>query len=74
VPGASCGGARAFAVAGQAGEQRLEGRESLQRAEVGGRLDRHRRAGIAQDLAHQVQPLLGAAGDQHLVGRDLHAQ
>mmetsp|Transcript_5286 Transcript_5286/g.19871 ORF Transcript_5286/g.19871 Transcript_5286/m.19871 type:complete len:454 (-) Transcript_5286:714-2075(-) len=65
---------RALRIAGQAGEQWLVGREGLQGAEVGGGLDRHRGARIAQHLADEVQALLRAACDQHLLGLDLHAQ
>ena len=59
-----------FRVAVETGEGRLVGHEGLQRAQVGGRLDRHRRAGVDQHLADQVEPLLRAGGDQDLIGRD----
>ena len=65
---ASASRQRAFVVAVDADELRLVRREGLQRAEVGRRLDRTRAAGVDQHLADQVQPLLRAGGDQHLVG------
>ncbi|EWS52883.1 hypothetical protein X551_04325 [Methylibium sp. T29] len=63
-------GLRTLVVGGERGERRLAGREGLQRAQVGGRLHRDRAAGIDQQLADQVQPLLRAGGDQHLPGFD----
>jgi hypothetical protein len=51
----------------------LVGREGLQRAEVGGRLHRDAAAGINQHLADEVEPLLRAGGDEHLLRVDRHA-
>ena len=60
-------------VAGHAVDLRLHGGESLQRAQVGGRFHQQAAALVQQDLGHQIQPLLAAGGDQHLIGRDLRA-
>ena len=67
-------GQRPVGIASQAGVDRLVRVEGLQRAQVGGRLHRHRRAGVDHHLADQVQPLLRSGGDQHLARADLHAQ
>ena len=61
-------GSRALVVAVDRHEARLVGAEGLQRAEVGRRLDGDRAAGVEQHLAHQVQPLLRAGGDEHARG------
>ena len=66
-------GRRAFVVTFDGVEHRLIRRESLQRAEVGRCFDRHRTAGVDQHLADQIEPLLRAGGDQHLVGVGLDA-
>ncbi len=55
-------------AASEGHELGLVGREGLQRAEVGGRLHRHRAAGIDQHLGHQIEALLRAGGDEHLAG------
>ena len=52
---------------------RLIQRKRLQRAEVGRRLDQHARARVDQHLGREVEALLRAGGDQHLVGMDVHA-
>jgi hypothetical protein len=71
--GAQVVGEHAAVVAVHADHVRLHRRERLQRAEVGGRFHQDAAAGVDQDLGHQVQALLGAGGDQHLVGVHVHA-
>ena len=58
----------ALGIAGHAHNLRLHGREGLQGPQVGGGLHQHAAAFIDQYLGHQVQALLAAGGDQHLVG------
>jgi hypothetical protein len=60
---------RAVVVTLQRHELGFVGRKGLQGAKVSGRFDRHPAAGSMQHLAHQVQPLLRAGGDQHLRSR-----
>ena len=55
-------------VHGQAG-----GHEGFDRAPVGGVFDPHGVAVVGQQLGAQLQRLLGAAGDDDLVGVELHA-
>jgi hypothetical protein len=64
----------AFVVAFDGAELRLERREGLQRAEVGGRLHGDHAAGVDEHLAYQVEPLLRAGGDEHLRGLGLQPQ
>ena len=66
-------GQRPVGIARQVDERRLVGHERLERAEVGGRLDADRGARINQGLAHQVEALLRAGRDDHLVGRHTRA-
>ena len=44
-----------------------------ERARVGGRVDEHAVAGRAQQPQHEVQRVLGAGRDEHLVGRRVDA-
>ena len=66
---AQCLRRHAAIVAGHVLGHRLHGREGLQRAQVGGRLDQQAAALVEQHLGDQVQPLLAAGGDEHLLGR-----
>ena len=47
--------------------------EGLQRTQIGGRLDQDAATRVDQNFRHQVEALLAAGGDQHLVGADFHA-
>ena len=62
--------AEAVGVGGHADESGARGLERLQRPEVPGRLDHDDVAGIAQRPGQQVEPLLRAGRDQHVVGVD----
>jgi hypothetical protein len=48
-------------------------RDGRERARVGRRVDEHAVAGRAQQPQHEVQRVLGAGGDEHLVGRRVDA-
>ncbi|MNV43274.1 hypothetical protein D3C71_1349840 [compost metagenome] len=64
----------AFVIAGHGHHSRLHGREGLQRAQVGGRFHQHAAVGVDQHLGDQVQRLLRASGDEHLVGIHIPGQ
>ena len=64
------GGLQPLLVGGDRNELRLEQRERLQRAEIRRRLDQHAAAGIDQRLAEQIERLLRARGDQHVLRID----
>ena len=70
---AQVGGIHAFVVAGHADHGGLHRGVGLQRAQVGGGFDQDAAARVDQDFGHQIQALLRAGGDEHLVGADIHA-
>ncbi len=66
-------GIHAVLVTVHAHHRGLHRGEGLQCAQVSGRLDQDAAACIDQNFGDQVQALLAAGGDQHLVGADVHA-
>ena len=71
--GTQVGGVHAFVVAGHAHHRGFHGCVGLQGTQVGGRFHQDAAARVDQNFGHQVQALLRAGGDQHLVGADRHA-
>ena len=55
-------------VHGHVDDLALGGPEHPKRADIAGRLAQHHVARVAEDPGHQVETLLGADGDRHVVG------
>ena len=64
---------QAVVVAGHAEVFRTVDVERLERAEIGGRLDQDAIAGVDQQLADEVERLLGTGGDHDVLGLRLDA-
>ncbi len=66
-------GAKAVIVTRHAHVLRAIHIEGLQSSKIGGRFDQHAVTGVDQQLADQIQRLLRAGGDHHVLGLRLHA-